>query len=138
MKKIFIWGFFISWHPNLVPPKNLGRLDTPILGSSLEIFDFKSQKKIIFFLFWLKIKFALIFSLIEKKKIFLPALEGFFADFFADFSIIFDDFFHLFLMIFFNYFLKIFLKILVIFLIIFLIIFWWIFWWFLNNLWRFF
>ncbi len=72
----------------------------------------KSQKKIIFFLFWLKISLHLFLVRLEKI-IFLPALGGFFDKFFGNFSkylifflmnfsIIFDEFFQQFLMIFFN------------------------------------
>ena len=128
MKKIFIWGFFISWHPKLVPPKNLGRLDTPILGSSLEIFDFlwtffhQVPKKKFFFFILIENKFVLIFSSITKNYFFASPGRFFWCIFLVIFKI-FDDFFNNFWWIFLVIFSVIFDE----FFMDFLYNFWWIF-----------
>jgi hypothetical protein len=102
---IFICGYYKLSHPNLVFSKNLERSDIPVLGSSLEIFDFlhvffhQVPKKFFFFFFWLKISLYLFLIWLEKNffcqpwKIFWWFFRDFFNDFWWFFSIIFDDFF---------------------------------------------
>ena len=129
-KKILMWLFYLGTSQLSVFQK-FGTIG--LAYQALQSWDFrffmnffftKSQKKIFFFLFWLKLSLYLFLVWLEKN-VFLPALEGFFANFFGDFSIIFDDFFSFifddffqFFCDFFNYFFN---------------NFWWIFWWFFNN-----
>ena len=94
---IVICGFNISWDPNLVFSKKLARSDTPVMGSSLEIFNFlliffhQVPKKKIFFFILIENKFVLIFNLIGKKK-FFASPGSFFWWKFLRFLQFFDNF----------------------------------------------